>query len=442
MSMPLPSELELFPNFKNNMRGEMVGFDGSNEDLFAPIPIGRRSGTGSPASLGDATPTTYGSDGTSNYTAEDASKSFPLVLHTIISEDDSGCIHWLPCGTRFVIADKDEFSRNILPQYFGGRVGATTKFTSFTRRLKRWKFSRVPSGREMGAYYHEKFRRGDTELAKTITYPVSKSSPASSRGKGGLGGKPAVVSKARRRASTGSIMPNEKASVATGSLKSEAEPLDSISPTPIKVSLDDVDIPLPVLENDLKNWLTSTDFMQDGGLSVNNSTLSIDAEPPSVVSNSSFLLPPPAFSNNVVSGGSGLMNPISMRLGVTRMGVMRRHSTASYLPVMAASNNASNSFNSSQMLGTNFSCNPEVAMSATNNMSFAPNDNANTASTMVKQNELIGSSLQQLHQPQQIGSSPPQPQQIGSSGEDNLKDPFNMASEFSFGDMKVIDPFT
>ena len=479
MSMPMPGESEYCVQIYDQMRV----FDDSNDDLFAPIPIGRGSGTGSPSSPGPtgAPATIDGSDSTNNCSAEDSSKSFPLVLHTIVSEGDSDCIHWLPCGTRFVIADKDVFSRNILPYHFGGRGGATTKFTSFTRRLKRWNFQRVPSGREMGAYFHEKFRRGELDLVKTITYPVSKSPPVS-RSKGS--GQPAVP-KARRRASTGNIC--MAGPIATGPMDFDDAVLD-ISPTPIKgpikATQDGSMPPLPFLDGDMKNWLSSADFMEDEGSSLNG-TPSFDAMPASVISNSSFLLPPPAFPNNVMSGGShveagGMMNPMSMRPGAMRRhshaiadvmpssvipnssfllpqqtfsnnvmpegcegeasgmmnmnpmsmrpGAMRRHSHAltssppsMYMPMMAPSSNVSNSFTPSQLLGVNSTCYPEVAMSANNNMCFASNNNV---STTVKQN------------------TPPQPQHIGSSADDGSKDPFNLSREFSFGDLKMIDPFT
>lgn len=44
------------------------------------------------------------------------------------------------------------------------------KYTSFTRRLKRWKFDRVPSGPEMGAYYNKRFVRGRPDLVKDMVY--------------------------------------------------------------------------------------------------------------------------------------------------------------------------------------------------------------------------------------------------------------------------------
>ena len=38
----------------------------------------------------------------------------------------------------------------VLPVYF-----KQSKYTSFTRKLKRWGFTRVTSGTELGAYYHK-----------------------------------------------------------------------------------------------------------------------------------------------------------------------------------------------------------------------------------------------------------------------------------------------
>ena len=92
--------------------------------------------------------------------------SFPLLLHNVVSDaatDD--CIHWLSCGARFIISDKKKFAKDVLPQFYG-----PAKFTSFTRRLKRWSFARVPSGPFMGAYYNPNFRRGEPELAHRVRY--------------------------------------------------------------------------------------------------------------------------------------------------------------------------------------------------------------------------------------------------------------------------------
>lgn len=92
--------------------------------------------------------------------------SFPLLLHNVVTDpatDD--CVQWLSCGTRFLISDKKKFAKDILPRFYG-----PAKFTSFTRRLKRWSFARVPSGPFMGAYFNPNFRRGEPELAHRVRY--------------------------------------------------------------------------------------------------------------------------------------------------------------------------------------------------------------------------------------------------------------------------------
>jgi len=93
-------------------------------------------------------------------------KNFPETLFNIISaEDYSDIISWLPHGQGFIIHDKDCFAKVILSRYFDG-----AKFTSFTRRLKRWKFFRVPRGRELGAYYNSNFKRDQPELVQKMMY--------------------------------------------------------------------------------------------------------------------------------------------------------------------------------------------------------------------------------------------------------------------------------
>mmetsp|Transcript_12080 Transcript_12080/g.20937 ORF Transcript_12080/g.20937 Transcript_12080/m.20937 type:complete len:629 (-) Transcript_12080:304-2190(-) len=98
---------------------------------------------------------------------DDAEKTaFPILLHEIVSDPSTDdCIHWLACGTRFMISDKKKFAKDVLPRFYGH-----AKFTSFTRRLKRWSFTRVPSGPFMGAYYNPNFRKGEPDLAARVRY--------------------------------------------------------------------------------------------------------------------------------------------------------------------------------------------------------------------------------------------------------------------------------
>ncbi|KAL7465621.1 hypothetical protein ACHAXS_005930 [Conticribra weissflogii] len=73
----------------------------------------------------------------------------------INNEASTGCVEWLPDNKGFVINQKKVFSNTVLPEYFG-----KAKYTSFTRRLKRWGFKRITNGPHAGAYYHDRFHRG------------------------------------------------------------------------------------------------------------------------------------------------------------------------------------------------------------------------------------------------------------------------------------------
>ena len=70
--------------------------------------------------------------------------SFLYALHDIIevhssssSSDENPIISWLPHGQGFIINNKQSFEQNVLPSFL-----PNTKYASFTRRLKRWKFVR------------------------------------------------------------------------------------------------------------------------------------------------------------------------------------------------------------------------------------------------------------------------------------------------------------
>ncbi|KAL3787857.1 hypothetical protein HJC23_000399 [Cyclotella cryptica] len=74
-------------------------------------------------------------------------------LHSMITNESSNdCIKWLSDNKGFVIPDKEAFCSKVLPRYFG-----KAKYSSFTRRLKRWGFRRITKGAHSGAYYHDAF---------------------------------------------------------------------------------------------------------------------------------------------------------------------------------------------------------------------------------------------------------------------------------------------
>ncbi|KAL7518618.1 hypothetical protein ACHAWX_003430 [Stephanocyclus meneghinianus] len=235
----------------------------SGDHDFAPSPIPNRMGLSSPNTSDGSTAAEQSGS------AEVASQqNFPVLLHDIVSSEEFDCIQWLPCGTFFVITDKEEFTKHVIPRFFDARGG--TKFTSFTRRLKRWMFNRVASGANIGAYYHENFRRGEPELAANIVYPAkskNKIAPAVSKSK----------FKARRRASTGCIADPGKFEI-------------GITPIPVKPSVLMSGTPvLPELDSDMTEFLSSPEFIKDDEPEVlakpQASAISAPATPPFSSSN-------------------------------------------------------------------------------------------------------------------------------------------------------------
>lgn len=91
---------------------------------------------------------------------DENAKIFPQRLMEILSEPtNADAITWLPHGKAFIIINRQKFANYVLPKYF-----RKTKYTSFTRKLNRWNFTRVTRGPELGAYYHEFFQRNSEAL--------------------------------------------------------------------------------------------------------------------------------------------------------------------------------------------------------------------------------------------------------------------------------------
>jgi len=91
--------------------------------------------------------------------------AFPFKLHSILenarkAEQDT-VISWLPSGKAFKIHKPKEFADVIMPQYFN-----QTKYRSFQRQLYIYGFDRVKdkSSDDYGAYFHELFIRGESDL--------------------------------------------------------------------------------------------------------------------------------------------------------------------------------------------------------------------------------------------------------------------------------------
>lgn len=99
--------------------------------------------------------------------------NFPMKLFNVLESNEySDIICWLPGGKAFIIKDKKKFAREILPCHFKQSL-----FTSFTRKLTRWKFLRVPRGPYIGAYYHSLFRKDARALCSLIKCNGEKFNP-------------------------------------------------------------------------------------------------------------------------------------------------------------------------------------------------------------------------------------------------------------------------
>jgi len=92
--------------------------------------------------------------------------TFPQILMTILNdEENKNIIAWLPHGKAFFISHRKAFVEKVLNLHFKNN----SKYTSFTRKLNRWGFTRVDRGPDEGAYYHMFFQRGNYSLCRHMT---------------------------------------------------------------------------------------------------------------------------------------------------------------------------------------------------------------------------------------------------------------------------------
>mmetsp|Transcript_14932 Transcript_14932/g.28017 ORF Transcript_14932/g.28017 Transcript_14932/m.28017 type:complete len:422 (+) Transcript_14932:176-1441(+) len=91
--------------------------------------------------------------------------SFPLKLMKVLSNKEfAHIITWLPSGKSFSILKPKAFTTDILPGYF-----KSAKYSSFTRKLHRWGFTRLYKGDEAGAFYHKDFQKDRLDLVEKMT---------------------------------------------------------------------------------------------------------------------------------------------------------------------------------------------------------------------------------------------------------------------------------
>jgi len=92
--------------------------------------------------------------------------TFPQILMGILNKgENKNIIAWLPHGKAFFICHRKAFVEKVLNLHFKNN----SKYTSFTRKLNRWGFTRVNRGADEGAYYHMLFQRGNYSLCRHMT---------------------------------------------------------------------------------------------------------------------------------------------------------------------------------------------------------------------------------------------------------------------------------
>ncbi|CAJ1964064.1 unnamed protein product [Cylindrotheca closterium] len=93
---------------------------------------------------------------------------FPWRLHQILDDmdaaGDTSIISWVPDGRHFHVHNPTLFVQEIIPKFFKQK-----SFKSFQRQLHIYGFQRAADFPNQGAYYHDKFVRGNRKLALEIT---------------------------------------------------------------------------------------------------------------------------------------------------------------------------------------------------------------------------------------------------------------------------------
>ena len=85
---------------------------------------------------------------------------YTQLLEVLDRGDLSAIIDWMSHGRAFIVKQPKIFAAQVLPRFF-----KQTKYLSFTRQLNLWGFKRITRGIDAGAYYHELFLPGRTNLS-------------------------------------------------------------------------------------------------------------------------------------------------------------------------------------------------------------------------------------------------------------------------------------
>lgn len=104
---------------------------------------------------------------------------FPLRIHIMLQQIEafgqSHIVSWMPSGKSFKVHKKEEFEREVLPEYF-----RSNNFRSFQRNLSVYQFSRIWNGPEKGAYLHDRFVRNDRMLCTSMKRHITSKKKSTS----------------------------------------------------------------------------------------------------------------------------------------------------------------------------------------------------------------------------------------------------------------------
>ena len=88
---------------------------------------------------------------------------FPLLLHTILKEDEHPSIlSWCLDGNSFAVYDSGKFEKEVMPNYF-----QTSKWLSFLKQLNVYGFHKT-NERDFAVYCHRDFVRNEPSLLNRI----------------------------------------------------------------------------------------------------------------------------------------------------------------------------------------------------------------------------------------------------------------------------------
>jgi len=183
-------DVELFPDGNKRMKNnhsdgvnESMSFLGSPVEFNCDIGIAVQDGSDLSSNLSDSsasirrgslviheasTPLTDTQTGSATRMR---TSTFPKTLMWLLDEvnDCEHILSWLPHGRAFLVKNVDAMTSHVLPKYF-----RQTKYKSFVRQLNKWGFKRITRGTDAGAYYHQLFLRGYSNLVSFMKYTKVK----------------------------------------------------------------------------------------------------------------------------------------------------------------------------------------------------------------------------------------------------------------------------